>query len=852
MKQYMDIKREYKDSILFFRMGDFYEMFFEDAIVSSKALDIALTTRDRKQAIPMCGIPYHAKETYTGRLLKQGYNVAICEQFSQEGKGGIFSREVVEVLTPGLIPREGLLEPGRGNFLVSISLGSVFSISAADISTGECYFEGMEKPDRIADALQKIDVREIIYDGETGDKLKYTGLEKKLDARIVSREIYFHDRDGTEDAVKLKYGESFPDDSGLLLLFDYIRRNQPSSMDSLSAPRPFQERLGLYLDESAMRSLEVLQSLRGGKRGTLLSILDRSKTSMGKRLIRRWLAFPLAQFEEIQERLSMTEELFLSRNLRNEVRTLLGGACDLERVGMKVQNATAGPRDIMSLKGALDRCCEVKSLLAGSPCEALKKRGDRIDELVKLRVLIEETLSDTPPINYREGGAIKEGYDGRVDELREIQRGGAAYLKQLEEKERQRCGIPSIKVKFNRVFGYFIEVSKTYLSKVPPEYIRKQTLVGSERYITEELKEFEGRQLGAKEKLLNLEEELYMEFLSKAAPWGRKIVENSHVAAEVDVLASFALAAEENGYVKPEIHRGRHVRIVQGRHPVVEKVVGKREFVPNDSALDPEDEQIMVITGPNMSGKSTYVRQIALIVLMAHAGSFIPAEEAVIPLTDSIFTRIGASDNIHLGESTFMVEMKEVSKILKEVTERSLVILDEVGRGTSTYDGLSIAWAVIEYIHSLEEKRPLTLFATHYHEICELERLLGRVKNYNVLVKEWKDEILFIRKIARGPSSKSYGIYVGEIAGLPEEVTGRAKEILKYLENTKYNDSKIKGLSSESGLSGLQLGLFSGDGEMEEVIRELDLLDPERITPIEAIQILSRMKERVDKSKKRR
>ena len=852
MRQYMDIKREHKDAILFFRMGDFYEMFFEDAIVASRALDIALTSRDKAQAIPMCGIPYHAKDNYIARLLKEGNNIAVCEQFSQEGKGGIFQRKVVEVLTPGLIPREGLLEPGRGNFLVSLCLGEEYSLSAADISTGELFFERVQRADTIADALQKIDGGEIIYDGDTAQKLKYSGFARKIGGRGVKREVSFFDRKGTKEIFKKRYETSFPEDEGFLLLLDYIRRNQPRALENLSDPRPFHEKKGLYLDESAIRSLEVLRNLAGGRKGSLVSVLDTTKTSMGKRLIRRWLAFPLSDREKIQKRLDATEELYLSKDSREKAQDLLEGISDLERVGIKVLSKSAGPRDMVALKNGIERGLEVKKLLLSMGSKELILKGESLKNLTDLEERISRTLTDTPPIFTRDGGVIRGGFHRGVDELREIKSGGKTFLKDLERRERERSGISTLKIKYNRVFGYFIEVSRSQVDRVPVDYIRKQTLVNAERFITEELKEFENRQLRAKEELLALEENLYVDFLEECAPFGKDILHNSRIIAALDVLLSFAQAAEEKGYVKPLVQEERTIKITGGRHPVVEQVVGKREFVVNDALLDPDENQIMVVTGPNMSGKSTYIRQLALIVLMAHAGSFVPAEECEIALTDSIFTRIGASDNIHLGESTFMVEMKEVSRILREVTDRSLVVLDEVGRGTSTYDGLSIAWAVIEYIQSLEEKRPLTLFATHYHEICELERLLPRIKNYNVKVKEWNGEVLFIRKVDRGPSNKSYGIYVGEIAGLPPQVTSRAKEILKYLENTKYNDSKIKGLTGEGDGRALQLTLFRGAEDLEKLISELDGVNPEKITPLEAINFLSSLKGKLEKLKKKR
>lgn len=851
MKQYMNIKREYKECILFFRMGDFYEMFFEDAIIASRILDIALTTRDKDSGIPMCGIPHHARDSYIMKLLKTGNNVAICEQLDEQEKGGLFKREVVEVLTPGLIPREDFLESGKGNFLVAINLSQNFSVSAADISTGELYFEQISKPDAVIDALQKIDATEIIYDDDTANRLKYSGFEKKFPPQVTKREVQFSDFEETEKIVKERFQDRVIDDRGFLLLIDYIRKNQPQAISNLSALMPFHVRKGLYLDESAIRSLEVLSSFQGGKIGSLIGVLDRARTPMGKRLIKKWLAFPLGDIEEINARLDCTEEFVLRRDIRDAMTTLLEGMCDLERGGIKVVGEKASPRDLMAISQTLVKIDEMKQLLNNCSAGGLKTRGDGLDLLEEMVVLVKNTLVEDPPATFKDGGVIREGCDERVDTLRNIQSGGVTFLKKLEEEEKRRTQIPSLKVKYNRVFGYFIEVSKSYVDSIPQEYVRKQTLVNAERYITPQLKEFENRQLTAKEELLRLEEKKYRQLLESIAHWGRTILCNAHIIAEVDVFCSFAQVAWENDYSKPILHTGSHIDVREGRHPVVEKMVGKKEFVPNDTVMDQEGEQIAIITGPNMAGKSTYIRQVALMILMAHAGSYVPAERAEIALTDAIFTRIGVSDNIHLGESTFMVEMKEVSKILTELTGKSIIVLDEIGRGTSTYDGLSIAWSVIEYIHSLDDRRPITLFATHYHEICELGRILPRAANYNILVKEWNEQVLFLRKIERGSSNKSYGIYVGEIAGLPRKVTRRAKEILKSLEDNEYNDSKIGGLSPGRRAEKVQLNLFGKSKEMEIIGESLDKVDIERTTPVEALTILEDLREKWNAIKRR-
>jgi DNA mismatch repair protein MutS len=833
-------------------MGDFYEMFFEDAIIASRILDIALTSRDKDSGIPMCGIPYHARDSYIVKLLKNGKNVAICEQLEEQEKGGLFKREVVEVLTPGLISREDFLESGKGNFLVAINLSQSFSVSAADISTGELYFEKIGKPDAIVDAIQKIDVAEIIYDGDTASRLKYSGFEKKLPAQVAKRDVQFSDYAGTVKIFSERFSGRIEEDSGFLLLLDYIMRNQPQTISNLLPPKPFILRKGLYLDESALKSLEVLISFQGGKKGSLYGVLDRAKTPMGKRLIKKWLAFPLSDLEEISARLECTEEFAVHHNVRKNISALIEGMCDLERGGIKIVGKKANPRDLIAITHTINRIEEVKKNLVECSASGLKTRGEDLHLLEELRHAVKSALVDDPPPSMRDGGFIREGCDERIDTLRQIKSGGVSFLKELEEEERKRAKIPSLKVKYNKVFGYFIEVSKSYLANVPAEYIRKQTLVNAERYITPQLKEFGNRQLTARGELIKLEEEKYRKLLETLTRWGKPILDNSKIIAEVDVFCSFAQVACENDYVKPKVHAGGHIDIKQGRHPVVEKMVGRKEFVPNDMRLDQDREQIAIITGPNMAGKSTFIRQVALMVLMAHAGSFIPAESGEIALTDAIFTRIGVSDNIHLGESTFMVEMKEVSKILGEVTDKSIIVLDEIGRGTSTYDGLSIAWAVIEYVHSLEGKRPMTLFATHYHEICELGRQLPRANNYNISVKEWNEQILFLRKIEKGSSNKSYGIYVGEIAGLPPEVTKRAKEILKSLEDSEYNGSKTGVLFRNREEEKEQLNLFAKSTELEKFGDHLDNLNLDRTTPIEALNLLEDLREKWNAIKRRR
>ncbi len=847
MKQYMDIKRQHKDAILFFRMGDFYEMFFEDAIIASRILDIALTTRDKESGIPMCGVPYHARDTYIVKLLRAGQNVAVCEQFEQQGKGGIFRREVVEVLTPGLIPRDDLLESEKGNFLVSISLSEAPSISAVDISTGELFFERHEGWEKVIDSLNKIDVAEIIYDEDTAERIKFSDIDRRLPSDVPRREVIPKYIQETRKIYEERFSDFVPEDRGFFILLDYVYRNQPGAINSLKNPQPFQVRKTVSLDESALTSLEILSSAQGTKKGSLLWVLDRTKTPMGKRLVKRWLAFPLCEIEEIVKRHEAVEELYLERDLRITLSEMLEEVFDMERLAVRLSSKQVNPKDLISISSSLKVVERISDSISQLGTRWIAERLEKLVVRKELVETIEDAISDNPPVNVREGGIFKDGYNPQVDALRELEVGGDRYLKELEERERARTGIPNLRVKYNRVFGYFIEITRTHAEKVPPDYVRKQTLVNSERFITPELKEFENRQLSAREERRRLEETLFRKLVEELSGYAGYLSSVARAVGEIDVMLSFASVAERNGYVRPKMTRDRGISIKGGRHPVVEVFTGRREFVPNDTELDPDEEQIMVITGPNMSGKSTYIRQVALITLMAQAGSFVPAEDATIGVVDSIFTRIGAADSIFMGDSTFMVEMKEVARILREVTDRSLIILDEVGRGTSTYDGLSIAWAVIEYIHNLGDKKPLTLFATHYHEICELEKYLERVVNYNVAVKEWGDQILFLHKIEKGPSNRSYGIYVGKIAGLPEGVIRRAREILKTLETEKYNERRKAG--SIAG-RGVQLSLFGEDRKYEAIGRLLESVDVNRITPIDALNLLTELKEKWEGGKR--
>ena len=792
MRQYVEIKDKYQDCILFYRVGDFYEMFFDDAKEASRALELVLTGKDcgLEERAPMCGIPFHAAATYIPRLISKGYKVAICEQVEDPALAkGLVKRDVIKIITPGTYVDTNATLENLNTYLVAIyEDGNNIGLASTDISTGEfktTSFTNLRTT--LLDELTKINPKEVIVDISMPEELAheiytYTNAlitRKPLDSFKVNDEELINqfseaEVSGLEEASK----------NASKVLLKYIYETQKMSLTNINFLEKYDIINFMTIDGNSRRNLELTESIREkSKKGSLLWVLDKTSTSMGGRSLRRWIDEPLIVKEEIEKRLDGVEELFSNIAFNEDLRASLKEIYDIERILGKISSCNVNGRDMVSLRTSLDKIPGIKEQLKNSNSLLLKEYYNNLDELDDIRDILHEGILDDPSIALKEGNIIRDGYNEMVDELRGAKLHGKEWIASLENSEREFTGIKSLKVGYNKVFGYYIEISKANYSSIPEgRYIRKQTLANAERYITSELKEMEDKILGAEEKLVNLEYELFVEIRNKVESQIARLKKTARIIGNLDSLSTLALIALENDYIKPTINETGYIHIVEGRHPVVEKVINKGEFVANDTTLNREDNQLLLITGPNMAGKSTYMRQVALITLMAQMGSFVPAKEANISVCDKIFTRIGASDDLAGGKSTFMVEMWEVSNILKNATSKSLVLLDEVGRGTSTYDGLSIAWAVIEHIAKNNNLRCKTLFATHYHELTKLEGMIKGVKNYSVSVKELEDNVIFLRKIVEGGADQSYGIEVAKLAGLPKEVIGRAKEILEGLE----------------------------------------------------------------------
>lgn len=792
MRQYVEIKDKYQDCILFYRVGDFYEMFFDDAKEASRALELVLTGKDcgLEERAPMCGIPFHAAATYIPRLISKGYKVAICEQVEDPALAkGLVKRDVIKIITPGTYVDTNATLENLNTYLVAIYEDSNnIGLASTDISTGEfktTSFTNLRTT--LLDELTKINPKEVIVDINMPEELAheiytYTNAlitRKPLDSFKVNDEELINqfseaEASGLEEASK----------NASKVLLKYIYETQKMSLTNINFLEKYDIINFMTIDGNSRRNLELTESIREkSKKGSLLWVLDKTATSMGGRSLRRWIDEPLIVKEEIEKRLDGVEELFSNIAFNEDLRASLKEIYDIERILGKISSCNVNGRDMVSLRTSLDKIPGIKEQLKNSNSLLLKEYYNNLDELDDIRDILHEGILDDPSIALKEGNIIRDGYNEMVDELRGAKLHGKEWIASLENSEREFTGIKSLKVGYNKVFGYYIEISKANYSSIPEgRYIRKQTLANAERYITSELKEMEDKILGAEEKLVNLEYELFVEIRNKVESQIARLKKTARIIGNLDSLSTLALIALENDYIKPTINETGDIHIVEGRHPVVEKVINKGEFVANDTTLNREDNQLLLITGPNMAGKSTYMRQVALITLMAQMGSFVPAKEANISVCDKIFTRIGASDDLAGGKSTFMVEMWEVSNILKNATSKSLVLLDEVGRGTSTYDGLSIAWAVIEHIAKNNNLRCKTLFATHYHELTKLEGMIKGVKNYSVSVKELEDNVIFLRKIVEGGADQSYGIEVAKLAGLPKEVIGRAKEILEGLE----------------------------------------------------------------------
>jgi len=862
MQHYLDTKEQYKDSILFYRLGDFYEMFFDDALTASRELEITLTGKDCGQAerAPMCGVPFHAAEMYIARLISKGYKVAICEQLEDPKQTkGIVKRDVIRVVTPGTVIESNLLDEKKNNYIMSIfKKGIYFGVAVCDVSTGEFYATQINENnnfERLLDEMSRFAPSEII-----ANDLLYSSTEEisKIKERFGLYISQVADSSFKQEVGDLVLNYEIVTDKGSKVesmedklfavsaingLLDYLNQTQKIKLEHINKIQIYSTNRYMALDINARRNLEITEKMRDKtKKGTLLWVLDKTSTSMGGRMLRRWLNDPLIDKEEIINRLDAVEELKNSLMLRGELIENLKKVYDIERLIGKISYGNANARDMISLKNSVKELPEIKNILSSTNCTMLKDLYNDLDELKDVFTLIENAIVDEPPITVKEGGMIKNGYNQEVDELKSATTDGKTWLMNLEVKEKEQTGIKNLKVGFNKVFGYFIEVTKSNLGQVPERFIRKQTLTNAERFITEELKELEDKILGSQEKLINLEYELFLKIRCELACNIQRIQKTANIISTLDVLLSFATVAEDLNYVKPTVTQDGVIDIKGGRHPVIEKMLPSGGFVENDTYLDKEADRLSIITGPNMAGKSTYMRQVALITLMAQVGSFVPASEACIGIVDKIFTRVGASDDLSMGQSTFMVEMMEVANILKEATSDSLVILDEIGRGTSTYDGLSIAWAVAGYIADKEKCGAKTLFATHYHELTELESKVEGVKNYSIAVKEKGEDIIFLRKIVKGGTDESYGIHVAKLAGVPAPVVKKANEILKSLERKSALTQKGEEKQAKNQTMG-QLDMYNY--KLAELAHEIDKINLNELTPIEALNTLVKLKESV-------
>jgi len=872
MRHYLSVKEENPDCILFYRLGDFYELFWDDAINVSRELELTLTGKScgLDERAPMCGVPFHAADTYINRLVKRGYKVAICEQLEDPKKAvGIVKRGIIRIVTPGTNIDSSSLEEGKNNYLMCVSLfDDVIGITTCDISTGDFLVTEVSSREEFINEFNKLKPSELIVNeafalsGIDIDKIRN---ERNVPVSVLDSDYF------DEDKAIFEIKSQFPNDSGAEninelssakissgALIRYLKETQKNDLPTLSHITVYKESNFMELDSSTRRNLELTETLRDKeKRGSLLWVLDHTKTAMGARFLRTMIEQPLLNKSKIEKRLDAVE-LFLKHLVdREEIREYLGDIYDLERLTTRVSYHTANPRDLISLRNSLKVIPGIKSILNGFESELIKELDSAIDPLIDVEDLLERSIDEDAPVGIHDGGIIRTGFNDEVDELRSAQKNGKKWLLDLEAREKEKTGINKLKIRYNRVFGYYIEVTNSFLDKVPDYYIRKQTLVNSERFYTEELKEMENKILGAEDRLTHLENELYNDILNQVSSNIDRIMSTARSLAETDALLSLSEAAEKGNYVRPKINNKGKINISAGRHPVVEKMLKDSIFVDNDTVLDNKDNRVSIITGPNMAGKSTYMRQTAIIVLMAQIGSFVPAEYADIGICDRIFTRVGASDDLASGQSTFMVEMNEVANILKHATRDSLLILDEIGRGTSTFDGLSIAWAVIEYVADPSIIGAKTLFATHYHELTELEGKLAGVHNYCSAVKEDPEGIVFLRKIVPGGADRSYGIEVAKLAGLPDEVIDRAEELLDQLSKNDLSsiagDIEARGIKKTESKSKTKEKNEEMDNQMsffdtlsdKDILDEIRGLDISTMTPIDALNELDRIQKKV-------
>lgn len=858
MKQYFEIKEKNKDSILFFRLGDFYEMFFEDAKLASRELDLTLTGRDcgQKERAPMCGVPFHSCESYIARLVQKGYKVAICEQTEDPAKAkGLVKRDIIRVITPGTVIESGMLDEGKNNFISSAFMANKkIGLSFCDISTGELFIteiSGEDLQDQLQDQLISYNPREILIGGEIVNfKTLPNFIKEKLSASV---EMLTDDEFGYSiclDAMKNQFKEndvnSIKDKKEMVssvgALLSYLKVTQITGYERINTFEVYNENQYMNLDYNTRRNLELTRTMMNKeKKGSLIWLLDKTKTAMGKRLIRYWLEHPLLNIGTILNRQSAIADLVDDTVQRLEITESLIGIFDIERLMTKIVYGNANARELRSLCGAFENLPQIKNLISKFDSSLMRKLTEDIDTLEDIHQLIDTAIEEEPPFSVREGGLIKEGYNEELDAVRSDMNNSTSLLAQIELEQKEKTGIPKLKVGYNRVFGYYIEVTNSYKDKVPEEYIRKQTLTNCERYITQELKDLEGRILGAKDRSFGMEYAIFDEIRKVVANNLDRIEKTAKAIATLDVLTSLANVASDNNYTRPEVTQSSKIILKDSRHPVVEALLSGAPFVPNDVTLDNDSNRVAIITGPNMAGKSTYMRQVALIVLMAQMGSFVPASYAEIGVVDSIFTRVGASDDLASGQSTFMVEMNEVANIVKKATKNSLLILDEIGRGTSTYDGMSIARAVLEFVADKKKLGAKALFATHYHELTVMENLLDGVKNYNIAVKKRGDDITFLRRIIPGGADDSYGIEVAKLAGLPDWIIKRAKEILKELTSGKTDDKEtFANISPHNNEDDMQLNLL--DTSSNAVTDKLKSVDVNTLTPIEAMNLLYELK----------
>ena len=857
MKQYFEIKNNNKDAILFFRLGDFYEMFYDDAKIASKELELTLTGRDcgQEERAPMCGVPYHSYESYVARLIKKGYKVAICEQMEDPATAkGLVKRDIIRVITPGTVVENSMLEESTNNYICSLYVeGKSFGICFCDVTTGELRCTGGENvkeiEERIIDEVSRYKPSEILFNEEFLDyreagrflkeRLECMGEQiddSEYDEQLVEKTIYYHfDRKNSKELGFALLNEK----RCVSALLNYLYETQKNGVTRISSVQFYSDGAYMKLDLSARRNLELTETLRGReKKGTLLWVLDKTNTSMGKRLLRSYVDRPLLDPVKIEKRLSAVETLINDPMLSGDIAEELSGIFDLERMMTRIVFGNANPREYKTLAASFSHLPKIKGLLSGINSSLLGDICANIDILEDIQCLIDASIIDDPPTTLKDGGVIKNGYNAELDDLRSLAGNIKERITAIETSERERTGIPKLKIGYNHVFGYYIEVSKSYQEMVPPEYIRKQTLANGERYITQELKDLEEKVLGAHDRILVLEAKLFEDVRAQIAAQVNRVQKTADAVAALDVFVSFAEVSSRNNYRRPIVDLGDIIEITEGRHPVVEQMLHGVPFVPNDVLLDNRENQIAVITGPNMAGKSTYMRQVALITIMAQIGCFVPAKTAHIGIVDGVYTRVGASDDLSAGQSTFMVEMSEVADILKNATSKSLLILDEIGRGTSTFDGMSIAHAVLEHIADRKKLGAKTLFATHYHELTDLENAYPNIRNYNVAVKKRGEDITFLRRIISGGADDSYGIEVAKLAGIPNSVVKRAREILSALEEGKEVE-KIARMQQKDDLEG-QTNLFASmQSDAERIIRQTDV---ETLTPIEALNLLYELK----------